>query len=233
MRANDLTLGNSESVETKQIVSALAKAQMEFPSIVEDAKNSHLGNTYATFQQCSAALRTPLTKHGLALPQYQTCLTRDVGWVCIGTLRHESGEYISGMVPILNHPVRRKDRRTEEVVEEPPSMQGFGACLTYAKRQLLLSLTGAWVGEVDDDGHGEQEVAAPAVGLPDPPKDSPSAMEANYTNIMSQKIRDAASAAEAKRVLDTVKLRVREKKVNRVVLTQCTESFNEKWGGQS
>jgi hypothetical protein len=58
-------------------------------------------------------------------------------------------------------------------------------------------------------------------------------METNYTNIMSQKIKDAASVAEAKRVLDTVKLRVREKKVNRVVLTQCTESFNEKWGGQS
>lgn len=231
MRANDYLLGNSESPETKQIVAALAKAQMEFPNIIEDAKNSHLGNSYATFQQCSAALRGPLTKHGLALPQYQTCLNQQVGWVCVGTLRHESGEYITGMVPLLNHPLRRKDRRTDEVVEEPPSMQGFGACLTYAKRQLLLALTGAWVGEVDDDGNTESTPLAPAVGLPDPPDMTP--MENNYSTLMQEKILASESAAEAKKVLDVVKLRVREKKVGRAVLARCSEVFTKKFGGEA
>lgn len=145
MKMFDAQFGETSSPETKQLTAALAKAQAEFPSISLDADNSHLRTKYATYQQCAAALRGPLTKHGFALPQFSPCFHETLSWVCLGVLRHSSGEFVTGCVPLLFGEGKQ------------PQMQMFGAALTYAKRQLLLSLTGAWVGEVDDDGESERE----------------------------------------------------------------------------
>lgn len=168
MKQFDNQFGETSSPDTKDLTAALAKAQSEFPSIELDAQNPHLRNRYATFQQCSAQLRGPLTRNGFSLPQYSTCHHATLGWVCVGVLRHASGQYVTGCVPLLMSPVTRVNKSTGELVTEPPTMQTFGACLTYAKRQLLLSLTGAWVGETDDDGESERQTAqAVAAALTD------------------------------------------------------------------
>lgn len=145
MKMFDSQFGETSSPETKQLTAALAKAQAEFPSIALDADNSHLRTKYATYQQCAAALRGPLTKHGFALPQFSPCYHETLSWVCVGVLRHSSGEFVTGCVPLLYGDGKQ------------PQMQLFAAALTYAKRQLLLALTGAWVGEVDDDGEADRQ----------------------------------------------------------------------------
>ena len=60
----------------------------------------------------------------------------------VGTLRHVSGQWISGIAPLI---MPKGD------------MQSFGAACTYAKRTLLMALTGGFTGEADDDGQSVAE----------------------------------------------------------------------------
>jgi hypothetical protein len=235
---NDLG-GASESSTTTKLIEALVEAQKNYPTIDLDAKNDHLRSKYATYRGCCEALRGPLTDNGLTLPSFQSAHVVGLGWVLLGVLRHVSGEYITGCVPLLNNEKPRMNPNTKEIVVDPPTMQGLGAAMTYAKRQLLLALTGAWVGEVDDDGESVAHRPQPQrqQSRPFSTQDSESsdassgsmkeiAFEAKALNAITT----AQDRASAQRALATVELRLRERVISKSVLDRCTLAFKKKWG---
>lgn len=202
---NDHTeiLGPSSSPTTGKLTEALAKAQSEYPVVKLDASNPHFKSRFASYQQCCESLRGPLTANGLCLPDFRPGLVNGQ-WVLIGTLRHTSGEYIQGAAPLL---MPKGD------------MQSFGAACTYAKRTLLMALTGGFSGEPDDDGN---TVQAPKQG-------GDVYKSLAYETGAKKAIAEAETKAEAQKHLDTVRLRAKEKSVPAEVFRRCEEEFNRVW----
>ena len=118
-------LGPSSSPDTSALTEALAKAQAEYKHVELDAANPHFKSRFSSYATCCDALRGPLNKNGLALPDFRPGLVNGQ-WVLVGTLRHKTGQYITGISPLVN---------------PKGDMQGFGAAMTYAKRTLLMALT--------------------------------------------------------------------------------------------
>jgi hypothetical protein len=99
-------------------------------------------------------------------------------------------------------------------------MQGFGAAMTYAKRTLLMALTGGFSGEPDDDGNAVQSSA---------PKTGDVYKSLAYEQGAKKAIAEAETKAEAQKHLDTVRLRAKEKSVPPEVFKRCEEEFNRVW----
>lgn len=198
-------LGPSSSPTTEALTEALSKAQAEFAVVAFDSANPHFKSRFASYAQCCDSLRGPLTKHGIALPDFRPGI---IGghWVLVGTLRHKSGQYIQGCAPLM---MPKAD------------MQSFGAAVTYAKRTLLMALTGGFAGEPDDDGQSVQAAA------PTPFANSSKAMV--YEQEAKKAIANAATEADAKKHLDTVRLRAKEKAVPPEVFRRCEQEFNRVW----
>lgn len=203
---NDHTeiLGPSSSPTTGKLTEALAKAQAEYSAVKLDSSNPHFKSRFASYQQCCESLRGPLTANGLCLPDFRPGLVGQA-WVLVGTLRHISGEYIQGAAPLL---MPKGD------------MQSFGAACTYAKRTLLMALTGGFSGEPDDDGQAVQSSA---------PKTGDVYKSLAYETGAKKAIAEAETEAEAKKHLDTVRLRAKEKSVSPEVFKRCEEEFNRAW----
>lgn len=218
MNLDHSIVGCTSSPETGKLVSALSAAQKKMRVIGQDTDNTFFKSKYATYQGCCEALRDCLTEQGLILPVAQPCFLPAVGWVAVATLRHgPSDQWISGMVPLITH---KND------------MQSIGSALTYAKRQLLLALTGAWVGEEDTDGNdtrseGKQE------SKPEPKRTaSTNADELVYEQQAKAAITNAENAEKAQHNLKVVELRVREKKVSAGCLARCRAEFDRVWGAK-
>jgi hypothetical protein len=202
---NDHTeiLGPSASPTTGKLTEALAKAQSEYQAVKLDSANPHFKSRFASYQQCCESLRGPLTANGLALPDFRPGMIGGQ-WVLVGTLRHTTGEYIQGCAPLIN---------------PKNDMQGFGAAMTYAKRTLLMALTGGFSGEPDDDGNAVQA-----------PKSGGDVYKSlAYETGAKKAIAEAETKAEAQKHLDTVRLRAKEKSVPADVFRRCEEEFNKVW----
>lgn len=207
MNDSNAILGPSSSPETNELTKALAKAQAEYPVVAFDSANPHFKSKFASYAQCCDALRGPLTKNGLALPDFRPGWINGA-WIVVGTLRHASGQWISGIAPLIN---------------PKGDMQGFGAAVTYGKRTLLMSLTGGFSGEADDDGHSvsSEPVAAKAADK--------GAKHLVYQQEAINAICKAENQAAAKKALDLVELRAREKAVPAEVFRRCEAEFKKKW----
>lgn len=196
----------SQSDQVDQIADALSKALAEYETARKTGINSHLRAKYATLQDVCESLQGPLSKHGLApvvvQPAYVTAGDQ-THLVAVGVLRHKSGQWYSGYLPLAN---------------PKGDMQGMVSALTYAKRALTLSLTGAWTGEVDDDGHStaRQEPAKAAV--------SGMSIEATASKMIKE-----GTEADAKRALALIELRIAEGKATRAVLGRCQKLFDERF----
>jgi len=229
MNYHNAGIGPSSSPEVAQFTEALIEAQSNFKTIAKNADNPAFRSKYATFEGASEALRPILTAAGFAMPTYHTgWYGPEMGWCCLGVLRHKSGEWTSSLLPLINLPTERKDFKTGEIKVSPPNMQGMGSAKTYAKRQLLLELTGAWVGEHDDDGNSvgghvsEDRRTAPAAA----------AMATKGMEIeakATKKLAEAPSEDEAKKVVSLVKQRVLEKACPKEVLERIQKKFDEKY----
>lgn len=206
MTDSQYILGPSGSADTAELTKALAAAQAEYPLVAFDSSNPHFKSKFASYAQCCDSLRGPLTKHGLALPDFRPGM-HGGSWVLVGTLRHSSGQWISGVAPLL---MGKND------------MQSFGAAVTYAKRTLLMSLTGGFTGEPDDDGNSLQPE-------PKAQKADSAAMSLVYLQGAINAITSADTVQEAQKHLDTVRLRVKEKAVPVETYRRCEAAFNEKW----
>lgn len=207
MNDNNFILGPSSSPTTEELTKALAKAQPEYPLIEFDSANPHFKSRFASYTQCCESLRGPLTKHGMALPDFRPGVVNGQ-WVLLGTLRHSSGQWITGIAPLL---MGKAD------------MQGFGAAVTYAKRTLLMALCGGFSGEPDMDG---EEHAAPAPRGPSP-------KDLKYQQDAITAIAKAKDEASAKKHLDTVELRAREKAIPVSVFHRVKEEFDSRFKKES
>lgn len=222
MTLDHAIVGCTSSPETGALVSALSAAQKEMRVIGQDTANTSFKSKYATYQGCCEALRDCLTKQGLILPVAQPCYLHGVGWVAVATLRHgPSDQWISGMVPLIT---------------PKPDMQSIGSALTYAKRQLLLALTGAWVGEEDHDGNdtrddGESKPTGKPAGKP--AAKAAAGEDLVYEQAAKAAIANAESAEKAQHNLKVVELRVRERKVTADCLARCRAEFDRVWGVKS
>jgi hypothetical protein len=206
---NNFILGPSSSADTAELTKALAKSQAEYQAVALDSSNPHFRSKFSSYAQCCDSLRGPLTKNGIALPDFRPGLAGSQ-WVLVGTLRHVSGQYITGIAPLVN---------------PKGDMQGFGAAMTYAKRTLLMALTGGFSGEADDDGNSVQQTASK-------PKEDHARMA---TKGMEIEARATLAIAEAKtpeagqKVLDLVKQRVLERACGKEVLQRVQKTFNERF----
>jgi hypothetical protein len=203
MNDNNAILGPSSSPDTSELTKALSKAQAEYPVVAYDSANPHFKSRFASYAQCCDSLRGPLTKNGLSLPDFRPGFINGQ-WMVVGTLRHASGQWISGIAPLL---MGKND------------MQSFGAAMTYAKRVLLMALSGGFSGEPDTDGEPER----------------PQGLAANQLQYQQQAlsaVSEAKSAKDAQKVLDTVKLRVKEKAVPPAVYHRVQEEFDKRFKEQ-
>ena len=205
-------LGPSSSPETNELTEALSKAQAEYQTVVFDSANPHFKSHFASYAQCCTSLRGPLTKHGISLPDFRPGLVAGQ-WVVVGTLRHKGGQWISGIAPLVN---------------PKADMQGFGAAMTYAKRTLLMALTGGFSGEADDDGQSVSDVPQRVKAAEVPRTGNHLQFQQRAINA----INEAADREAAQKHLDTVRLRAKEKAVPVDVFHRVEAEFNKKWNAQ-
>lgn len=135
--------------ETANIAAALAKFQAEMPVVgkAHEAKVQTKGGqsysyTYAGLADVSAAAIPILAKHGLAFSVLPG--RTDRGLEVVGVLLHDSGETLTGSLPITG-----------------TTPQEIGSSLTYARRYLFGCMTGL-VTDDDDDGRAASAPRRPA-----------------------------------------------------------------------
>jgi hypothetical protein len=180
--------GVTSSSETADLTTDLAKAQAEYPAISKTGENKFGKYHYLTYAGICEALRGPLTKHGLALPQIGLC-QRQGEWIAVGILRHKSGQFITSICPIY--------LGVDKGGEVKQDMQSLGSAYTYAKKYLLLGLVGGWA-EEDDDGQRTM-----------PEKKGDKSLEIEQA--AKHQLDKAKNKAEVKKVVGLVKLRVSER----------------------
>jgi len=124
----------SESIAA--LAAALAKAQGQMKGAVKDSANPFFKSKYADLASVVEAIRVAFASNGLSY--IQTVEPSDKDEVRVETtILHSSGEWIS--CGVLALPVSKSDA------------QGYGSCLTYARRYSLSAATG--VAPEDDDGN--------------------------------------------------------------------------------
>lgn len=131
--------------ETASIAAALAAFQAEMPVVAKNKRatvptkaGGSYTYTYADLADVTDASMPLLNKHGLA---FSACPRgTDHGYELAGVLLHESGESLSGALPLHGN-----------------SPQELGSSLTYARRYLLGCMTGI---VTDDDTDGGPAQAA-------------------------------------------------------------------------
>ena len=127
-----------------QLATALAAAQAEIKDPGKARKGQVKGKTdyrYAGLDDTLAAIRPPLSKHGLSVSQ---CIEyREGKAFLVSSLLHSAGG----------------ERRSEWLLASGSDPQARGSELTYARRYTLEGLVGVAPTEDDDDGQAAATAA--------------------------------------------------------------------------
>ena len=128
------------SPDISELSKALFSIQNSLPPAIKDARNSFVGNDYATLNSVMETCRDALYSHGIWLVQLPCPAPVELGTGHIGLetrLTHvESGQWLSSVTVI---PLPKSDP------------QGLGSALTYARRYSLCTILG--IITEDDDGN--------------------------------------------------------------------------------
>jgi len=131
----------SESIA--KLAEALAKAQGAFVNpprnrnvVVKMKAGGSYSFAYATLDSIMEMVRKPLAENGLAL--IHSLGLYETGPVCIASLLHSSGEWVSTPIPVIVGP--------------GADAQQWGSALTYARRYGVSILLGI-ASDEDDDGN--------------------------------------------------------------------------------
>ncbi len=134
------------SESTKELATALAKAQGEMAGAKKDSANPFFKSKYADLASVWEACRVPLSSNGLAVSQWIE--ESDPEHVRVTTrLDHSSGEWLAS---------------TMNVLMTKPDAQGMGSAITYARRYALA----AAVGVAPEDDDAESAVGRPQTTYP-------------------------------------------------------------------
>lgn len=120
----------TQSDSIGKLAEGLAKVQKDIEKAHASATNPFYGSDYADLSACWDACRQPLAENGFAI--IQTTHGKELKT----TLAHKSGEWISGMTPLI---MGKQD------------MQQLGSAITYARRYGLCAIVG--ISPADDDGN--------------------------------------------------------------------------------
>jgi len=130
----------NSSPDITELSKALFSIQNSLPPVIKDARNSFVGNDYATLNSVMETCRDALYSHGIWLVQLPCPAPVELGTGHIGLetrLTHvESGQWLSSVTVI---PLPKSDP------------QGLGSALTYARRYSLCTILG--IITEDDDGN--------------------------------------------------------------------------------
>ena len=130
----------NSSPDITELSKALFSIQNSLPPAIKDARNSFVGNDYATLNSVMETCRDALYSHGIWLVQLPCPAPVELGTGHIGLetrLTHiESGQWLSSVTVI---PLPKSDP------------QGLGSALTYARRYSLCTILG--IITEDDDGN--------------------------------------------------------------------------------
>lgn len=147
-----------QSADVTALAAALTKAQAKLKGAEKDAKNPHLKSNYASLASVWEACRGPLTENGLSLVQGPAPAAE--GFLGLETmLLHESGQWLRSLAFV---PLAKSDP------------QGYGSCMTYARRYSLSAMVGIYPDD-DDDGHaasGPRPAANQQQARQEPPRQS-------------------------------------------------------------
>ncbi len=157
---NDQNIQNLHN-PVNELVTALAKAQLEIKAPRKDKVNTNFKSKYSSLDAIYESCREPLAKNGLVMSHSVE------GQTLVTTLRHVSGQSISCSVPMFI------DKTTS---------QGFGSALTYARKYSVCSLL-SLPSDEDDDGNAA-EVDQKAAPVPHVMKRMSSAMSPGDAQIL-------------------------------------------------
>jgi len=188
-----------ESDEVDQLHAALAVAQASFPVIKQGSVNPHFRSSYSGMDDVKKALAKPLGDNHLSLTIQP--IRMDGEWVARGVLRHKSGQWIAGFLPLM---MMKRD------------MQAMKSAMTYAQRTLTIALTGAASGD-DDDGNAACE--------------TPSAVEApaERAKVAINLLRNEPDETECRKIMARIRLREAEKAMPKGTVTKAQKIFDEKF----
>lgn len=123
-----------------ELTQALFQVQQQLQPVIKDAKNTFVGNAYATLNAVLESCRDTLFSQGVFVTQHPCAAPIELGPGYIGletVLTHvESGQWISSTAII---PLPKNDP------------QGMGSAITYARRYSLCAILG--IVTEDDDGN--------------------------------------------------------------------------------
>lgn len=126
-----------QSTDTTKLATALMQVQHDLQPAVRDGTNPFTNSKYATFNCVMDTCREALLTNGI--------------WLCQYPVQVEVGHM--GLVTKLTHAESGQWQASLAVVPLPKAdPQGYGSCITYAKRYALTAMLGM-VTE-DDDGEG-------------------------------------------------------------------------------
>ncbi len=121
--------------ENTKITAALIKLQGDLENVKFDAVNPHFKNKYSSLAGIREELRKPLADNKLAITQ--TFRVEGDKILLVTTLRHESGETVSGEYPI-----------------HAGTPQQQGSAISYARRYSISALLN--LASDDDDGEASE-----------------------------------------------------------------------------
>ena len=128
------------SQEITRLSQSMLKVQQQLQPAIKDARNTFVGNDYATLNSVMEACKDSLIAHGIWLTQLPTPAPVELGTghIALETklIHAESGEWISSTAVI---PLPKNDP------------QGMGSAITYARRYSLCAMLG--IITEDDDGN--------------------------------------------------------------------------------
>ena len=159
----------------RDLIAALVKAQAEFKAVKKSCENKFAGFRYPSYSDMAAATYPALNKHGVFVhyEQEDDDLT--------GYLLHaDTGQSLDSTAPLL-YPLDRKTGQPQR------DGQGLEIALAYAKKILVMELTGAWLEgsepEVEQD-QGKKNAEAAVAEEPKKRKGKPALIDQIRTALL-------------------------------------------------
>jgi hypothetical protein len=177
MQLETAIIGMTSSPDTDQLDAALAVARDKFLSVKKSGENKYAGFRYPTYTDMAQATFKALHSAGLVVKFGSGFITHPAytGEVMVGRISHsKSKQWESSTVP-KRYPIHKG-----QVQEDG---QGLEIADAYAKKALVMEITGAWLEGDEPEVQQDQNRKAAAELIEDTaPKPEPKAKPGEFFN---------------------------------------------------